>query len=1598
MSTSNPNPLLQKQEGGFMMSDKKIFDSDAESLYTIMEAHFNKPGNKPFFESVLQQKDAPPNIKDLSFLESSPYTEIYTKLLNIIMTDAEYTQTFVYNDGTPKYESKMHNYHIQLCALMTMSFLFELELFSVVHNYIPMNIGTTNSNTLPSTFHFAESTPALRYYKDSITKGSLDAMLEYFTRSLDTFFDEFMKKLLDEINRLINFYHAIITPQEILEAVVPVKSIKPPHDPGKFDYIYVDWKDRIKEKIKKKPALPDHPNPPTVYGDEYYSICINMAIQNALNHVEYGGSKYIAEGTGFFSFLYLLPKPGVVEDFNGSCITYSMLELYIMARLHVHANTLTLNMESGHGDRPHGYWNSVQKDTDIKLSSVTHWATQYEFQSLPLYFRSIPDYRGQIKTKHLFNFVDPDKTNLCLLLLYPIFDSYIRYIDQPDADIKMYPAEIAKILPFIHGRIQFVKTLFSRKSEKVVIDEKGLLISGSKSEVDKTTITLDWFKNVFGFAEDAANFAKNHKSSFDVKTSASDYHILMTVKSKEIDIGVFRYVSVAQLLKTASDNPSARSVFGFDSTRNNLKYYTMTSTSRAIHINPSYHDSIFQVASQFNALEMPSPKVTPQAGITSYYGDPTQGPECAIMCPFGTLYRNYFCMPSASTNEQPADKSINTNPQTGIDAAVDGSVNNQINTLAELMKKTTEFNKLTFQNGYIIANDQVQLDAINKYLSTPENFWNAMMAIKYVIQEDTPVVNAVGDGQILDHIVSQIYCSAYPVAYSKLRPEQYYLLSSMILHAVYYSTLAYAVSRITPDEPRKKVFLTRVGGGVFKNENYIIDTAIYNAVSHFIAYPIDVYIVGYETNAKDQAIITDPKEITENLQHIIVTNPPIPGFETAPYTDIQKMLAEKAKAETEQVKKATEEMVTKKKEEETKLRSTLKKSKSTEEEEKEKLDEEKEKLDKAAALYKENLEEKAKAKAEKEKAKAEKIHEEKAKKKHLKLTAAIDEAIRSFSNKLKDGDDKKYGDILLELGTKIREDREGRAKAVADAGADAISRKSKTKGTGKKLEPKLGSREMTKDQVNTFITEHNEDAIFVVTGGSFNPPHNGHIGMFQKAYEELKAKGKKVYGVMVPATEGWLDTKVADNKLDKSQKIDIKYRVDLCKLSCDSYNWTSDPAKFNASNMIVVNEGDNSPANSILRTSDGKYRPNAYYLCGSDYYASSGGGPYKFICVLRSGVTFDSSNRRLTFAVAPIPDNPKTDFEVKGDDIIVEDAGGDNEASSTMLRNILTEISKVKIEDGLDVPALPTKEKLLSLISIPVLRRLLDLKYILTDTDKNKKVLRIMDIDLDEEADKAERAKNMDQVVGTIELNVDIGSDVRDAEKRVTKKFNRIETGGGGDCLFHTLRYLLTTAGKIKPTGDKTVDMMKIRNAIVDHVKTLGDEFKHLQVTIGDKLDFKKINETLSKDHSGKSDSEIAKLNINVDGAVRIDGNRLLFADRVVTFKQDLGGHDKHMKYVSQDTTQTYFTVMREKGIYGTEFELGIAAALYDIMLCVISHEGRCQYYIFDKAKNEVRGNEPGEYERIKKNIWYIYNYTNTHYQYLECIDAPAECPDPVKP
>jgi hypothetical protein len=61
-----------------------------------------------------------------------------------------------------------------------------------------------------------------------------------------------------------------------------------------------------------------------------------------------------------------------------------------------------------------------------------------------------------------------------------------------------------------------------------------------------------------------------------------------------------------------------------------LKASVVTGDVRQMHQSPENAGALFQVASQFNLLEMTGPEVSPDDGVTRYQHDRTQGPACAI--------------------------------------------------------------------------------------------------------------------------------------------------------------------------------------------------------------------------------------------------------------------------------------------------------------------------------------------------------------------------------------------------------------------------------------------------------------------------------------------------------------------------------------------------------------------------------------------------------------------------------------------------------------------------------------------------------------------------------------------------------------------------------------------------------------------------------------------------------------------------------------------------------------------------------------------------------------------------------------------------------
>lgn len=75
-----------------------------------------------------------------------------------------------------------------------------------------------------------------------------------------------------------------------------------------------------------------------------------------------------------------------------------------------------------------------------------------------------------------------------------------------------------------------------------------------------------------------------------------------------------------------------------------------------MHIDSANARALFQVASQFNLLEMVSPNRTPEQGVGIYDFDLTQGPACAVAAGAGTIYRNYFVLVNGQIGQSTANQ------------------------------------------------------------------------------------------------------------------------------------------------------------------------------------------------------------------------------------------------------------------------------------------------------------------------------------------------------------------------------------------------------------------------------------------------------------------------------------------------------------------------------------------------------------------------------------------------------------------------------------------------------------------------------------------------------------------------------------------------------------------------------------------------------------------------------------------------------------------------------------------------------------------------------------------------------------------------------
>ena len=327
---------------------------------------------------------------------------------------------------------------------------------------------------------------------------------------------------------------------------------------------------------------------------------------------------------------------------------------------------------------------------------------------------------------------------------------------------------------------------------------------------------MDWFERLTGFRETAYDDTR-------AKLKVEGNRLQSLINRKRYGIGELELVPLKVLRERVN---SARGRSG------RIKVSVVTGDVRQMHQLPGNAGALFQVASQFNLLEMVSPAVTPEHGVTGYQNDRTQGPACAIAAGAATIYRNYFA-PVGGSAGQTTERQFDGLADLG--AALGAALNQPVEALWKM------------QNGYALCT-RAGLDAIADHLRAlpPEEIDVLRGKLCIGLHRDVEVTDAAGEPRPL---MSQAFCSALPVAYTRVPSPHWEPFASLVLQAAYEATMSAAVLNAQRGISNV-VLLTQLGGGAFGNHDEWIHAAMRRALEMMSGLELDVRLVSYGTPSR----------------------------------------------------------------------------------------------------------------------------------------------------------------------------------------------------------------------------------------------------------------------------------------------------------------------------------------------------------------------------------------------------------------------------------------------------------------------------------------------------------------------------------------------------------------------------------------------------------------------------------------------------------------------------------------------------------------------------------------------------------------------------
>lgn len=317
---------------------------------------------------------------------------------------------------------------------------------------------------------------------------------------------------------------------------------------------------------------------------------------------------------------------------------------------------------------------------------------------------------------------------------------------------------------------------------------------------------MDWFERITGFRE--TSWADTQR-----RLSVVEGRLHVDGVSRGWRVGQLELPTLGELRARAAQVRRAPAPLRVSMVRGDV---------RPLHASEASAGALFQVASQFNLLEMVGPDVTPEQGVTRYAFDRTQGPACAIAAGAGTILRNYLI-------ELPGGCGQTAGRQIDALAVLGAALGNAGGRLWRM------------RNGYAMFTPEGLREVDARLAAAPPAQIDGARALLRIGLQHGVQVTDVADRE---HIVSQAFCSALPVSYNRLDEGPWARIATLVLEAAYEATLLAGVLNAAHGGS-PVVHLTRLGGGAFGNDDEWITAAMRRALRLAKDSGLDVRMVVY---------------------------------------------------------------------------------------------------------------------------------------------------------------------------------------------------------------------------------------------------------------------------------------------------------------------------------------------------------------------------------------------------------------------------------------------------------------------------------------------------------------------------------------------------------------------------------------------------------------------------------------------------------------------------------------------------------------------------------------------------------------------------------